>query len=129
MIFSALNVPLRSDADLICLDRLIVIGVVYCGLAVVTGLPSSVKRATAPGAGVITRDGRVTYVPEFRLKVGGSTALAGAEKINPRLDARIAEHRPFFGRLKNKFVQVLPKGALLVIALPEGGENSRHRVA
>lgn len=106
--FSALSVPLRSDADLICLDRLIVIGVVYCGLAVVTGVPSSVKRATAPGAGVITRDGRVTYVPELRLNVGGSTALAGAEKINPRLDARIAEHRPCFDRLKNKFVQVLP---------------------
>jgi hypothetical protein len=67
-----------------------------------------VKRATAPGAGVITRDGRVTYVPELRLNVGGSTALAGAEKINPRLDARIAEHRPCFDRLKNKFVQVLP---------------------
>lgn len=84
------------------------IGAVYCGLAVVTGLPFSVKRATAPGAGVITRDGRVTYVPELRLNVGGSTALAGAEKINPMLDAKIAEHSSFFGRLKSKFVQVLP---------------------
>jgi len=76
--FSALSVPLRSDADLICLDRLIVIGVVYCGLDVVTGVPSSVKRATAPGAGVITSEGRAVYVPELRLNVGGSNARAGA---------------------------------------------------
>jgi len=118
IIFSALSVPLRSDADLICLDRLTVIGVVYCGLAGVTGLPSSVKRATAPGAGVITSEGRAVYVPELRLNVGGSNARAGA--MNKMLI--VSKAKRTFSKIPLSLHvvrgRVLDESANFVIALP-----------
>lgn len=84
----------------------------------VTELPSNVYFATAPGAGVITSEGRAVYVPELRLNVGGSNARAGVIHKMLIVGRAIRAFSKIPLSLHVGRGQILDESANFVIALP-----------